>query len=135
MYKPLIYLISAFVLLSCDSKKEVADIIITNANIYTVNETNPKAQSFAIKEGRFLMVGSVKDIKDHYHSKNVLDLEGKTVLPGLIDGHCHLRNLGNFMQKVDLVGTNSFDEVLEKVVDFQTEKKRNLYYGKRLGSK
>ena len=81
MCKPLIYLICTCVLLSCDSKKEEADIIVTNANIYTVNEANPKAQSFAIKEGRFLMVGSSKDIKDHYRSKEVIDLGGKTVVP------------------------------------------------------
>ncbi len=53
MYKPLIYLISAFVLISCTPEKQQVDLIVTNANIYTVDDVLPKAQAFAIKDGMF----------------------------------------------------------------------------------
>ena len=121
MYKPLIYLISAIVLISCSLEKQQADLIITNANIYTVNDQAQKAQAFAIKDGQFIGVGTSKEIKKLYRSDQVINLEGKTVLPGLIDGHCHFNNLGLFMQTVDLTGTNSFEEILKKVKAFQSK--------------
>ncbi|MGI9530845.1 MAG: amidohydrolase, partial [Lutimonas sp.] len=102
MYKPLIYLIGTFVLISCSTEKQASDLIITNANIYTVNEVAPKAQAFAIKDQRILAIGSTQEINERFQSVNTLDLDGATILPGLIDGHCHFNNLGISMQTVDL---------------------------------
>jgi len=130
MYKPLIYLISTIVLISCSIEKQEADLIITNANIYTVNDQAQKAQAFAIKDGQFIGVGTSKEIKKLYRSDQVIDLEGKTVLPGLIDGHCHFNNLGLFMQTVDLTGTNSYEEILKKVKTFQKEKNLSFIKGR-----
>ncbi|MGB5322125.1 amidohydrolase [Lutimonas sp.] len=130
MYKPLIYLISTFVLISCSREKQQADLIITNATIYTVNDEAPKAQSFAIKDGLFIGVGTSKEIKKQYRSDKVINLEGKTVLPGLIDGHCHFNNLGLFMQTVDLTGTTSFDEIIKRVKTFQEEKNLDFIKGR-----
>ena len=130
MYKPLIYLISTFVLISCSPEKQQADLIITNANIYTVNDQAQKAEAFAIKDGQFIGIGTSKEIKKQYLSDQVINLEGKTVLPGLIDGHCHFNNLGLFMQTVDLTGTNSFEEILKKVKAFQKEKNLSFIKGR-----
>jgi predicted amidohydrolase YtcJ len=122
MYKPLIYLISAFVLISCIPEPQVADLIITNANIYTVDEKAPKAESFAVKDNLIIGIGTTKEINKQFQSQNILDVEGKTILPGLIDAHCHFKNLAFFMQTVDLSGTTSFAEVIERVVAFQKDK-------------
>lgn len=130
MYKPLIYLISIFVLISCSSEKQQADLIITNAAIYTVNDEAPKAQAFAIKDGLFIGIGTSKEIKKQYRSDKVINLEGKTVLPGLIDGHCHFNNLGLFMQTVELTGAASFEEILKRVSSFQKERKVNFIRGR-----
>ena len=130
MYKPLIYLISIFVLISCSPKKHQADLIVTNATIYTVNDETPKAQSFAIKDGLFIGIGTSKEIKKQYRSDQVINLEGKTVLPGLIDGHCHFNNLGLFMQTVDLTGTKSYNEILDRVTAFQKEKNLSFIKGR-----
>ncbi len=130
MYKPLIYLISIFVLISCSPEKHQADLIITNATIYTVNDETPKAQSFAIKDGLFIGIGTSKEIKKQYRSDQVINLEGKTVLPGLIDGHCHFNNLGLFMQTVDLTGTKSYNEILDRVTAFQKEKNLSFIKGR-----
>lgn len=130
MYKPLIYLLSIFMLISCSPEKHPADLIITNANIYTVNDEAPKAQSFAIKDGLFIGIGTSKEIKKKFRSDTVVDLEGKTVLPGLIDGHCHFNNLGLFMQTVDLTGTKSFNEILNRVAAFQKEKNLSFIKGR-----
>lgn len=118
MYKPLIY-ISFFVLLfSCTSKEQV-DLILTNANIYTVDDDFSNAEAFAVRNGKFVAVGSSKDILKNYHANSVIDAEGKTLIPGLIDAHCHFLGLGLSMQMVDLTGTKSFAEVIERIQDYQ----------------
>ena len=103
--------------ISCTQKQEV-DLIVTNANIYTVDDAFAKAESFAVKDGNFVAVGTSQEITDAYTASEVIDASGKTVLPGLIDGHCHFYRLGQNLQTVDLVGTTSYDEVLERVSAF-----------------
>jgi predicted amidohydrolase YtcJ len=106
---------------SCNQKQE-ADIIVKNAKVYTVNNDFASAESFAIKDGKFLAVGTNEEIGQKYNSSNTVDADGKAVYPGLIDGHCHFFRFGLQLQKVDVTGTNSYDEVLEKIVAFQKEK-------------
>ncbi|MFC4632469.1 amidohydrolase [Dokdonia ponticola] len=103
--------------ISCTTKQDV-DLIVTNATVYTVNDAFAKAESFAIKDGKFVAVGTSQEITDGYTAPEVIDASGKTVLPGLIDGHCHFYGLGQNLQVVDLVGTTSYDEVLERVSAF-----------------
>lgn len=116
-------------LLSC-SKKEMVDLIVTNAQIYTVNENFDTAQSFAVKNGKFIAVGTAQEILAKYKSDNLIDAEGKTIVPGLIDAHCHFYGLGLQQQKVDLTGTKSFDEVIERIVNFQKEKNVSYITGR-----
>ncbi|VAV85536.1 Exoenzymes regulatory protein AepA precursor, partial [hydrothermal vent metagenome] len=113
------------------SKKEQADLIVTNANIYTVNDNFETAQAFAVKEGKFLEVGTSDDILAKYESSNTVDANRQTIVPGFIDAHCHFLGLGFDQQAVDLVGTTSFDEVMERVIEFQN--KKNLKYIKGRG--
>lgn len=103
--------------ISCDNKQE-ADLIVTNANVYTVNDAFAKAESFAVKDGKFIAVGTTAAITAQYQATETIDATGKTVLPGLIDGHCHFYGLGQNLQIADLVGTESYDEVIEKVTAF-----------------
>ena len=129
MYKPLIYAVIALLLSGCQ-KKINADLIVTNANVFTVNDSFAKAEAFAVIDGKFAAVGTEKEILSGYRSKNLMDAEGKTIVPGLIDGHCHFYNLGVYMQKVDLVGTKSFAEVIDRVAAFQKEKKAGFILGR-----
>jgi len=110
------------VLISCD-KQEKADLIVINSNSYTVNEAFEKAEAFAIKNGKFIAVGTSKEIKEKYQSENIIDVKNKTIVPGLIDAHCHFYRMGLQQQKVALDGTKSYAEVLERIVNFQKEKK------------
>ena len=64
------------------------DLIVKNANVFTVDKNNPKATCFAIKDGKFVYVGDESGIKD-YEGK-VKDLGGKFVMPGIIDSHNHI---------------------------------------------
>lgn len=114
---------------SCDKQLE-ADLIVVNANIYTVDSTFSKAEAFAIKNGKFIDVGSTEKITNLYKAKKTVDAKGKTVVPGLIDAHCHFYGLGLQQQKVDLTGTKSFDEVVQRIVDFQKEKNVSYITGR-----
>jgi len=107
------------VLLNACSGKEKADLIVTNANIYTVNSTFDKAEAFAVKDGKFLAVGDNNDVLAHYEAHDVMDAQGKTILPGFIDAHCHFYGLGLNQNRVDLTGTKSFDDMMKRVLDFQ----------------
>ena len=114
---------------SCDEQLE-ADLIVINANIYTVDSTFAKAEAFAIKNGKFIDVGSKEKIANLYKAKETIDAKGKTVVPGLIDAHCHFYGLGLQQQRVDLTGTKSFDEVVQRIVDFQKEKNVSYITGR-----
>jgi len=66
------------------------DTIYLNGKIYTVNEAQPWAEAVAIKDGKFVAVGSNVDVKKHKtDSTTVIDLGGKFVMPGLVDTHTH----------------------------------------------
>ena len=118
-----------FALFSCTSKQH-ADLIITNANIYTVNDSFSKVEAFAISNGKFIAVGTTDDIKSKFNAYKEIDADNKTILPGLIDGHCHFYSLGTYMQKVDLSGTKSYQEVIQKIKEFQKEKKAAFITGR-----
>lgn len=68
-----------------------ADLIITNANIFTSDESKPRAEAVAIKGNRIVFAGNTSDVKA-YEGKNtkVIDAKGRTVTPGFIDSHFHL---------------------------------------------
>ncbi len=122
-------LLIALTVVSC-STKEQADLIVTNANIYTVNENFETAQSFAVKDGKFLEVGSSKDILAKYEAAIIEDADGQTIVPGFIDAHCHFLGLGLNQLAVDLVGTTSFDEVVKRVIDFQNQNQGDYIIGR-----
>ena len=71
------------------------DKLIVNANILTVDSPNPRAEALAIKNGKFVAVGSNKDV-EHLAGPGtkVINLAGKTVVPGFIDAHIHVMSTG-----------------------------------------
>lgn len=106
---------------SCE-EKETADLLVTNAKVYTVNDAFSTAEAFAVKNGKFLAVGTAAEIQEKYDAKEVIDAGGKAVFPGLIDAHAHFYRFGLQLQTVDLRGTKSFEEVVSRIVSFQEEK-------------
>ena len=107
-------ILSILILNSFFGCKKNVDLIIYNANVYTVDNDFSNVNAIAIKDGLFYDVGD-NTILNKYNFKNSIDLNGSTVLPGLIDAHCHFYGLGLNQQVIDLVGTKSFEEILEKL--------------------
>ena len=110
----------ALVLLSCAVCREIAaedvDLILVNGNIYTVNQRQPRAEAVAVKKDRIVFVGSNDDAKKLKSDKTrVIDLAGKTVVPGLTDSHCHIFGIGERELTLNLEGTNSREDFLAKV--------------------
>jgi predicted amidohydrolase YtcJ len=94
-----------------------ADLIVTNARIYTVDDARPLAQAMAVRDGRVAFVGDVPGaLALRGASTRVVDLAGRTVIPGMVDAHAHLLGLGQALRTVDLTGTRSYDEVIARVV-------------------
>uniref|UniRef100_UPI0025C4924E amidohydrolase n=1 Tax=Lacinutrix sp. TaxID=1937692 RepID=UPI0025C4924E len=88
------------------------------------------AEAFAVKDGKFIAVGSTLEIQQNFLAKEIIDAKGKAVVPGLIDGHCHFYGLGLNRQTVNLVGTSSFDEVMKRVIDFQNKNNTTFIIGR-----
>uniref|UniRef100_UPI004048DCF8 amidohydrolase n=1 Tax=Polaribacter sp. TaxID=1920175 RepID=UPI004048DCF8 len=127
--KKLIFILLCSSFLACQQTEQV-DLIVHNATIYTVNENFETAQSIAIKDGKFVAVGSDKEIQAKYKATETINAENKPIFPGFIDAHCHFFGLGLQQQKVDLTGTQSYDEVLERIVAFQKEKNVTFITGR-----
>lgn len=73
-----------------DQPKETADSIYINGKIYTVNEAQPWAEAVAIKDGKFIKVGTTDDIEGFIdENTEVVDLKGQFVMPGIVDMHAH----------------------------------------------
>jgi predicted amidohydrolase YtcJ len=124
----------AMTLVACGT--DDADLILTNANIYTLawddpdREGNPAAdapyadgvwtadaEAVALRDGLIIAVGSAADV-DVYRGANtqVLDLDGATVVPGLIESHGHYDELGELAEEVDVIGVTTEDEIIERVM-------------------
>ena len=94
--------------------RPTAEVVYVNGNIYTMDATRARAEALAIAGGRILAVGANSDIEPFMApATKVHDLGGRTVLPGLIDAHCHVASLGSFgFGRIDLSEARSFDEVV-----------------------
>lgn len=123
-------IISLTLFFSCGNPQESVDLIVFNAKVYTVNEEFDIVEAFAVAEGKIIGVGTSEEIQSQFTSESKLDAQGKTVLPGLIDAHAHLYNLGMGLQYVDLVGTNSKEAALQKLVDFEKGKNTPFIFGR-----
>jgi predicted amidohydrolase YtcJ len=119
-------LIVGLLLSSCQSK---VDLIVHNANVYTLGQNNLKASAFVVDDGKFVDVGG-EELLEQYTAKKVLDLQELPVYPGFIDSHCHFLSLGLSLNKVDLVGTKSFEDVLDRVKRYATNKELNAITGR-----
>ncbi|MUP46455.1 amidohydrolase [Gramella sp. BOM4] len=123
-------LVFSALMISCGDQKEQADLLVFNANVYTVNEAFDKAEAFAVKDGKFLEIGAAEALREKFEFAEEIDAGGKPVYPGLIDAHAHFYGLGMQQQRVDVTGTKSFEEVVMKVVEFQQKNRVDFIVGR-----
>ncbi len=100
------------------SQKKAVDLLVYHARIYTVDAAFSTAEAMAVKDGKIEAVGSLKNITAQYETKKKLNAGGKYIFPGLIDAHAHFFGYAQGLQTANLVGTNSWDEIVNKLSAF-----------------
>ena len=92
-----------------------ADIVFSNGVVYTLNDSAPVVQGFAVKNGKILALGTNEELQGIRASRHV-DLDGRSVYPGFYDAHCHFYGYAVDRRKIWLTGTKSFNDVLDTLV-------------------
>lgn len=96
----------------------IADTLLINGNIYTVDTLQPRAEALAIREGRILGVGTAEALQRYKgDSTEVIDLEGRFLMPGFIEGHGHFSGLGYSLINLNFLNTKSWAEIVQMVAE------------------
>ena len=112
-----IFSVVIFLCLGCASKP-APDLIIINANVWTVDKSNPTSEAIAISEGKITQLGSTEDIqKLKAEDTEVIDAKGAFVMPGWIEGHGHFSGLGKSLQNLNFLKSKNWDEIVQMVGD------------------
>lgn len=127
-YALLAYVLLALVLCFSFTATQAKQTLVSSANIYTVNESQPNAEAFLMEAGTIIAVGSKKALSKQFHNAESLDFGDATIVPGFIDAHVHLLSLGQALGQVDLVGTIDKKDILQRVAEFE----KNLPQGQWL---
>ncbi len=132
MIRNFVFFATVFVLFnSCYFSRMKADLIVINASVYTVDQEFSKAESFAVKDGKFVAVGTTKEILHKYSSDQVWDCSGKTIYPGFIDAHCHFYGYGmDMLQYVILDGLNDQESIYKKLTEHQKQNNAGWILGR-----
>ncbi|MGE3465289.1 MAG: amidohydrolase [Pyrinomonadaceae bacterium] len=111
----LIAALSNFAFVVPRSTVDPADVVFLNANIYTVNEKQPRAEAIAVTKGHIVFVGSSSSARARVgKATKVVDLKGATIVPGLTDSHYHLMGVGDREVTLNLEGTTTLESFLAK---------------------
>jgi predicted amidohydrolase YtcJ len=124
MLKYIAFSISILTLTAC-MKAKSADLVIHNARIHTMDNSDQVAEAMAIKDGKILEVGPERQILNKYSSEETIDAGGKDVYPGFTDAHGHLGSYSKMLLSANLFGSKSYDEMLvitEKYADKSSRK-------------
>lgn len=98
--------------------QNAAELVLNNAQVYTVNKNQPLAEAVAVKKGRIIFVGSNRDVKKYIDNKTeVIDCKGQFVMPGFIEGHGHIHGLGASLVNLNLMHVKNWDEIVQMVAE------------------
>jgi len=121
MKKYFTYVIVLFAvgIISCSQNDaQKADMVLNNAQVYTVNKKQPSAEAVAIKDGKIIFAGSNEDVKKYISDKTeVIDCKGQFVMPGFIEGHGHIHGLGSSLINLNLMNVKNWDEIVAMVAE------------------
>ncbi len=98
--------------------RQPADLIVYGAKIYTVDAAFSTAEALAVIDGKIVAAGTTKDIQAHYAAAETIDAKGAIIYPGFIDAHAHFVSYAMGLGTADLVGTTSWNDVLQRLQTF-----------------
>ena len=114
---------------SCNQKPK-ADLLVFNATIYTVDASFATTGAMVVADGKIIATGKKDELEKTYDVKEKLDAEGKFIYPGFIDAHAHFIGYANGLLTANLVGTNSWEEILSKIKSFDSTNKEGWLIGR-----
>ena len=117
MYRSFKYSIFALILFTqCSSPMEAPDLIITNGDVWTVDENQPKAEAVALLDGKILKIGTTEEIEAMKDEETrEINADGAFVMPGWIEGHGHFSGLGKSLQNLNFLNSKNWDEIVKMV--------------------
>jgi len=107
-------LLAAIFFGSCSTTTE-ADLLLFNGKIYTVDSAFSTVEAVAVKDGKIIATGTSEELTKQFQAKEQIDLNGKYLFPGFIDAHAHFYRYGLGLRECDLVGSNSWSEILQRL--------------------
>lgn len=107
-------LFCSFLFIACTSSNE-ADMLLFNGKIYTVDSAFSTVEAVVVKDGKIIATGTSEELKKQFQAKEQIDLNRKYLFPGFIDAHAHFYRYGLGLRECDLVGSNSWDEILQRL--------------------
>jgi len=114
----LVVVSTSFLGCATDEVQELADVVLTNGKVVTVDDALPEAQAIAIRGDRIIAVGTNEEITALVGElTSTIDLAGRLALPGFIEGHGHYTSLGRSKTILDLTQVESWDEIVAMVAD------------------
>lgn len=114
---------------SCSPKEQV-DLILHNGTFHSLNANSDTYEAVAIRQGKIVAVGPENEILNGYKSPSIYDMEKKHIYPGFIDAHAHLLGYSLMKNDLDLVGTNSWNEIVEKCKNFPVKRASGWLIGR-----
>jgi len=115
IYRLSIYFLPIFFLSNCASQSST-DLIIFNANVWTVDTDNPTVEAVAITDGKITQIGTSEEIlKLKTTETKEIDAKGAFVMPGWIEGHGHFSGLGKSLQNLNFLKSRNWDEIISMV--------------------
>lgn len=101
---------------SCSPAPEPADMVLLNGRVVTLDEDVPAAQAVAVRADRIVAVGSTSEIQAYIGSETErVDLQGHLTIPGFIEGHGHFMGIGESKLNLELMGTGSWEQIVQMV--------------------
>jgi len=120
MRKFSLLVLSTLLLVGC-YQGENADLIIHNAKIYACDAGFNVYEAMAIRDGKIIQMGPEREILNGYACDNLINAELQPIYPGFYDGHCHFLSYAKTLGQVNLVGSQSFEEVIKRITEFKNE--------------
>jgi predicted amidohydrolase YtcJ len=114
--KFLVFFLPLFFFIPANAQKLVADLIVINAYVRTMDKSNPKAEAFAVSGGKIVAIGTTAEIKQFAGANTkTINADGKLVLPGFNDAHVHFTAMGSQFFYADLRDAKSPQAMVEKL--------------------
>lgn len=113
---PILFLLAITAIVAACDREEPADLVLTNGTIFTLDDENPEVEALAARDGRIVAIGTAGEIRKRIGPETrVIDLAGRTAIPGFIEGHGHFTGIGNAKMQLDLMHRRSWKEIVDLV--------------------